>query len=217
MGHYSGIVHRNLGPESFVLDADDSRLRLSDFRLAVAIPRGEGAKLHQVVDSRVAFRSPEMLAVSRWDETRVPDGYDTKTDIWSLGVTAYVMLFNELPFGSAVDSDGAMKRAIRTGQPGPRFEVNRAPSWAKQLSTPCEHSLTHCGCLAVSLVQKLLARDHEQRGTALQALNTPFLTEFLFDDDGRDDSIDVGQSDASTDIVDEAESTCSLSGSDFGA
>jgi len=57
--------------------------------------------------------SPELLGL---------DGYTDKTDVWSLGVTAYVMLFGVFPYMPTERSGDAMKKIIIKGYPCPSFK-----------------------------------------------------------------------------------------------
>jgi serine/threonine protein kinase len=88
--HAHDIVHRDVKPSNILL-AEDGRILLSDFGLALDIQEGSSGD---------AFGSPKYIAPeqARGSEDGVP-----QTDLYSLGVILYEMLTGSLPFqgGSA--------------------------------------------------------------------------------------------------------------------
>ena len=82
--------------------------------------------------------------------------YDRATDLWSVGVVAYVLLYGIPPFNG--NSEAAVREAIRTNQP--HFKGN---GWADK------------GDGAVDFVRGLLRKDPRRRLTAREALAHPWL------------------------------------------
>ncbi|CAE7763645.1 CRK3, partial [Symbiodinium necroappetens] len=90
--HSAGVVHCNIKASNFMCGGDKGNtiMKLTDFSDACSAP--QGGKLYQEVGSW-QYRSPEMHGKL---------GYTEKTDLWSFGVMAYALLFNEFPFAPAV-------------------------------------------------------------------------------------------------------------------
>jgi len=145
-------VHRDIKPDNFLLGGSQGQtVKLCDFGLAVAVPV-KGQLIAECGTS--PYKAPEMLHGF---------GYLQKVDIWSMGVSAYLILFGDYPFlpHSAHDD---YEDVILRGTPEPDF---RRSGECQEL--PSEH--------AVSFVRALLARAVTTRCTAAEALNLPLITE----------------------------------------
>ncbi len=79
--HQEGILHRDLRPENIILDTDGEaeQVKLVNF----------GASNGEPTSENIGYKAPEVL------DGRVPT---TASDIYSLGVIAYEMLTNRMPF-----------------------------------------------------------------------------------------------------------------------
>jgi len=98
----------------------DKVVKLADFGLSAALPRPV-IKLQMLrclrgVAGTVPYMSPEML-MNRF--------YDAKTDIWSYGVTSYVLLCGEFPYGPKAKTSEVMIKCIIAGVPEPAYVVER--------------------------------------------------------------------------------------------
>jgi len=109
--HEKNVVHRDVKPDNFLLGGvSGQEIKLTDFGLATVLSPKK--KLHGVAGT-APYMSPELLGLN---------GYDEKTDVWSLGVTAYVMLFGVFPYMPKERSGDAMKAMVRKGSPAPSFK-----------------------------------------------------------------------------------------------
>ncbi|KYF77136.1 hypothetical protein BE17_26975 [Sorangium cellulosum] len=93
--HRSGMIHKNIKPQSILLDSDAGEARITDLSLAVRLPREQPAlKSPGVIEGTLAYMSPEQTGrMNRW--------VDDRSDLYSLGVTFYEMLTGKLPFHAA--------------------------------------------------------------------------------------------------------------------
>lgn len=159
-----GIVHRDVKPENFLLcgsrsaeagleaeggGASPRAVKLADFGLAVALP--PGGLLHEEAGTP-PYMSPQMVR-------RV--GYDHGTDVWSLGVVAYIMFFRSFPYGQGKHTRHAMIKAIKAGKP---------PSFKCDVESAREPSPD-----GMAFVRAVLDNDARARPTALEALELPFM------------------------------------------
>ncbi|CAA7024554.1 unnamed protein product [Microthlaspi erraticum] len=85
--HSKGVIHRDIKPENFVLSSnnEDALLKAIGFENSVCIKDGKGVQ--DIVGSDF-YIAPEALQGS----------YGKEIDIWSAGVTLYVLLSGRFPF-----------------------------------------------------------------------------------------------------------------------
>ena len=82
--HAQKVVHRDIKPENIMVAGEDE-LKLIDFGLS---KRQQGNNKLKTIAGTPYYMAPEVL-----------DGlYDSKCDIWSLGVLLYVFMSGYLPF-----------------------------------------------------------------------------------------------------------------------
>ena len=94
--HKEGIIHRNVTPANVLIRADDKVAKLADLMLAKAL---DGRNAQQVTRpgslvGEVNYLSPERTA----GDAALIDG---RSDLFSLGATAYALLCGQPPFGGA--------------------------------------------------------------------------------------------------------------------
>lgn len=133
--HSASILHRDIKPVNFLVGGEDGKtVKLCDFGLAVFVPPGGKAA---GCCGTAPYICPEM-----WQREEA----DLKADVWSFGVTAYVLLCGEWPHKGSDRS--SMKMAIVNGPP-PSYSEK---SW---LTLP-----------ARMLLAGVLKRDPDRRPTA---------------------------------------------------
>jgi predicted ATPase/GAF domain-containing protein len=92
--HQRGLIHKDVKPENVLVD-DAGRVWLTGFGIASRLPRERQAPAPpEIIAGTLAYMSPEQTG-------RMNRSMDTRSDLYSLGVTLYQMLTGVLPFAAA--------------------------------------------------------------------------------------------------------------------
>jgi len=142
------IVHKDIKPENFLIYTEGSKLnvKLIDFGFAekITIPN-EKLKIEA---GSLPYMSPEMINHK---------GYDTKSDMFSVGVVLFNMLTGKQPFYGKNDEE--RKNSILTHD----------PIIPKEITNP----------QLVDMIKKLLEKDPEKRLSAQEAKMHPWVQEYI--------------------------------------
>ncbi len=103
--HQTGMVHRDVKPDNILISAD-YRCQLADFGLVKVQGERSGRRI-----GTPFYMSPEVAK-----EQSLPDGDAHLSDIYSLGVTAFVLLTGKFPFH---DSNPEVLLAKQISEPPP--------------------------------------------------------------------------------------------------
>jgi len=143
--HSHDVVHRDIKLENFLYDTPDSNhLKLIDFGFSkVWAPNTKMA----LSCGTLAYVAPEVLGKN----------YTSQCDLWSLGVTVFIVLFGYMPFSGSEDRQ---VRAIKEG----RYTVKK-DVWARVSQK------------AQDFVTQLLILNPKERLTAEMALLHPWIHE----------------------------------------
>jgi predicted ATPase/signal transduction histidine kinase len=136
--HERGFVHRDVKPANVLLDMPAGRVWLTGFGIASRLPRERrSAEPPEVIAGTLAYMAPEQTG-------RMNRSVDSRSDLYSYGVTLYEMLTGVLPF-EASDPIGWVHCHIAKQPPPVR---QRAPGVPQQVA---------------AIVEKLLAKSAEDR------------------------------------------------------
>jgi predicted ATPase/GAF domain-containing protein len=146
--HQRGLIHKDIKPAHIMVNCADGRLRLTGFGIASRLVREQrqAAEPPETIAGSLAYISPEQTG-------RMNRSVDTRTDLYSLGITFYRMLTGSLPFAAS----------------GPMEWLHC--HIAKQPIAPSERSGTVPAQLA-NMVMKLLAKMAEERYQTATGLET---------------------------------------------
>ncbi len=109
--HHVRVIHKDLNPDSVLVDPGTGRLTLIDFAIASRAPAEHQELRHPgVLEGSIAYLSPEQTG-------RMNRAIDYRSDFYSLGVTFYEMLTGRLPFESADPLELIHGHIARTPRP----------------------------------------------------------------------------------------------------
>jgi glycogen synthase kinase 3 beta len=171
--HSLSIVHRDIKTENCLVDANQGRLKVSDFGIAKKI--GKGDENGSYVASRF-YRAPELLLGCR--------RYTNKIDIWAAGCVIAEMLLRGTPMFQGSSNHDQLTQIVQVlGQPTaadaesfehpiPFPEVERICSltMALPVSTPVE---------LLVLLKGMFSYNPEARPSAEQCMASPYFDELF--------------------------------------
>jgi len=136
--HQSNIIHKDINPSNIVFNSQTGELKIIDFGLSTVLSRENTAlKSPNVLEGTLAYISPEQTG-------RMNRAIDYRTDFYSLGVTFYKILANQLPF----DATDAMELV--------HFHIARQP-------VPPHRVNPEIPLVVSEIVMKLMAKTAEER------------------------------------------------------
>jgi predicted ATPase/signal transduction histidine kinase len=93
--HGHGLIHKDIKPTNVLVNSATGRVQLTGFGIASRLPRERQApEPPEVLAGTLAYMAPEQTG-------RVNRSIDSRSDLYSLGVTFYEMLTGGLPFAGA--------------------------------------------------------------------------------------------------------------------
>lgn len=151
--HSKFVIHRDVKPANFLVGVDGA-IKLCDFGLAIR-ERVMGVR---GASGTAPFMSPEMV---------MNKPYDRKTDVWSLGATAYLMLYGEYPYNVT-----NQKKHIAEGR---NIGEVMQETIALNANPPTYKAVKGCdpSPLARTFVEALLVREAAHRPLAPECLELP--------------------------------------------
>src|ERR1700731_3165339 len=136
--HQQGLIHKDIKPANILVDSASGAVWLTGFGIASRLPRErQSAKPPEMIAGTLAYMAPEQTG-------RMNRSIDSRSDLYSLGVTFYEMLTGVLPF-TASDPMGWVHCHI-----------------ARKPVAPCERS-ENVPAPVSQIIMKLLAKMAEER------------------------------------------------------
>lgn len=132
--HSLGIIHRDVKPGN-VLIPRGGRVKITDFGLAKDLARPDQTLSGEVVLGTPYYVSPEQARGER---------LDARTDIYSLGITLYLMITGERPFDGRSPSS-VLRKHVFAPRPSP---LEKCPTLARPLD---------------SIVRRMIAQKRTER------------------------------------------------------
>ncbi|MEM0979226.1 MAG: AAA family ATPase [Cyanobacteria bacterium P01_H01_bin.58] len=92
--HQKAIIHKDINPSNILINPESHRVKIIDFGIATRLSQEQAAITNlNHLEGTLAYISPEQTG-------RMNRALDYRTDFYSLGVTFYEMLTQQLPFAS---------------------------------------------------------------------------------------------------------------------
>src|SRR6185436_15939906 len=144
--HHRGLVHKNIKGSNVLIDPESGEALLTGFAIASRLPRERQAiEPPEVIAGTLSHMAPEQTG-------RMNRSIDSRSDLYSLGVTFYHALTGVLPFNATEPMEWVHCHIARKPAP-PKSSVEGMPS---QLA---------------ALVLKLLAKTPEERYQTAAGIN----------------------------------------------
>ena len=90
--HGGGLIHKDIKPANMLVDSETGRAWLTGFGIASRLPRErQSPEPPEFIAGTLAYMAPEQTG-------RINRSVDSRSDLYSLGVTFYEMLTGSLPF-----------------------------------------------------------------------------------------------------------------------
>jgi len=136
--HQRGLVHKDIKPAHILLNGTSGEVRLTGFGIASCRPRErQSLQSPESIAGTLAYMAPEQTG-------RMNRSIDSRSDLYSLGVTFYQMLTGSLPFSAADPMDWVHCHIARQPVP-PDEKVQNVPA------------------PVAAIIMKLLAKTAEDR------------------------------------------------------
>ena len=136
--HQRGLVHKDIKPANILVNCANGEVRLTGFGIASRLPRERQApEPPESIAGTLAYMAPEQTG-------RMNRSIDSRSDLYSLGVTLYQMLTGSLPFTASDPMEWVHCHIARKPVP-PSERLENIPAAVSQI------------------IMKLLAKTAEER------------------------------------------------------
>lgn len=169
--HQRGLIHKDIKPGNILVNCADGKVRLTGFGLASRLPRERQAPATpETIAGTLAYMAPEQTG-------RMNRSIDSRSDLYSLGVTFYQMLTGCLPFTASDPMEWV------------HCHIAKQPSNPSERRPEVPESIS-------AIVLKLLAKTAEERYQTAAGLEFDLRKCLLeWESTGRVEPFPIGQND----------------------
>ncbi|KAK6205326.1 kinase-like domain-containing protein [Scheffersomyces amazonensis] len=176
--NYKKIIHRDLKPSNLLIN-NDNTIKISDFGVSLILENNanDEKELGKTMGTP-AFFAPELCQfvsnrysmITNVNHSANKIKIDSRIDIWSLGITLYCLMFNDLPFSGCNEYE-LFQNIVKEELKFPRIIKNSktTPQDIEELK------------YLKNLIKKLLIKDPNQRININDIKHHPFTTFDLSD------------------------------------
>lgn len=155
--HDANVVHRDIKPEN-VMMCDNDLAMLADFSTSMEVPPGND--ILEETDGTPVYYSPEECMGCPFRAK--------PADVWSLGVSLYVMVFGRLPFFTFDDTGYYLTQLVKVS----RMIQNDPVEFPAEISISSELR---------DLLEKVMDKNPDDRLTIEQVLDHPWVKSAGYD------------------------------------
>lgn len=175
--HHCGLIHKDIKPTNVLVDCTTGQAWLTGFGIASRLPRErQSADAPEFIAGTLAYMAPEQTG-------RMNRSIDSRSDLYSLGITLYQMLTGSLPFMASDPMEWV------------HCHIARKP-------TPPSNRLENVPAPVSAIIMKLLAKTAEERyQTAVGVENDLRRCLVQWESQCRIDEFPLGEHDSSDRLV----------------
>lgn len=159
--HSAGILHRDIKPDNVLL-TPSGQVKISDFGVAVR-SSGSHCSPEESLSGTLNYLPPEYLV---WGK------FDTRSDIYSIGVLAYEMVTGKLPFDGLSMMDTLVQRVKFDPVPPSRIN-NRISPQLSNLILSSMHREPHRRPTSAHLLRDMLTEIRVREPKLLPSAQSP--------------------------------------------
>ncbi|XP_033207351.1 neither inactivation nor afterpotential protein C isoform X2 [Belonocnema kinseyi] len=148
--HEHKVIHRDVRASNILL-TKEGQVKLVDFGLSKMV-KGENGKRHTYIGSP-SWMAPEIIASSRDSRS----GYDSRVDVWAIGITAIEMADGKAPFQD-MHPTRALFQIVRNPPPS----LYRPSTWSQHFN---------------DFISECLEKNPDNRPFIQEIIEHPFLSE----------------------------------------
>ena len=146
--HQCGLIHKDIKPANILVNPASGEVRLTGFGIASRLTRErQSVEPPEFIGGTLAYMAPEQTG-------RMNRSIDSRSDLYSLGMTLYEMLTGSLPFAASDPMEWVHCHIARQ----PHAPIEQGSGIPEALSTDHRRCVTDGRCLAAASRTQLFLR-----------------------------------------------------------